>query len=580
MANKEMKKLNLNGNTYEIVDEAARASLSSHTHSTLNGPDGSELLYCYSSDGDTKTLFQTKSNSGDYSYCQFGNNTFYTGEGYRVYDENYKPALTDLSGTLAVANGGTGASTAAQARHNIGADHAYNLLVNSNFADPVNRQGKTSYSGGEDAIDGWKMQFGTNMNLMDGFIRITGDWDARQFLGGKLIGTYTFAVYAKVNVVGEYKQTIELFENDSPIASCMCTSVGEWKIYTCTATFTGANNIVNPMVIINNRAGSVSDASFDVKWAALYEGAYTADTLPAYVPYPKQVEMIRCGVSLTPHNLLDNSDFRNPVNQRGITESSENGYFIDRWGNYNGTSKVVSSGIQVNANKGSSAFLYQYINVLRDGTYTFAAKVNGNIVLRVIQISGTTVTTIDGNKAGYTGGYLSVLYANDNRFEFDFRVESGATITVEWAALYEGSYTADTLPAYVPKGYAAELAECQRYYYRMTSPGLGVFGIGTISGVSTTDNTMNCYVQINYAKNMRTWPGVWLSDFTKFKIGDFVTSVTLTSDVSMVAYSHATGSVFLKFSDAPRGSFGSAGKIVYLYDTNNSNAYIEFSADL
>lgn len=35
---------------------------------------------------------------------------------------------------------------------------------------------------------------------------------------------------------------------------------------------------------------------------------------------------------------------------------------------------------------------------------------------------------------------------------------------ISWAALYEGSYTADTLPPYTPKGYAEELAECQRYY--------------------------------------------------------------------------------------------------------------------
>lgn len=38
------------------------------------------------------------------------------------------------------------------------------------------------------------------------------------------------------------------------------------------------------------------------------------------------------------------------------------------------------------------------------------------------------------------------------------------TIKIEWSALYEGSYTADTLPPYVPKGYAAEMMECQRYY--------------------------------------------------------------------------------------------------------------------
>jgi hypothetical protein len=31
-------------------------------------------------------------------------------------------------------------------------------------------------------------------------------------------------------------------------------------------------------------------------------------------------------------------------------------------------------------------------------------------------------------------------------------------------ALYEGEYTIETLPPYIPKGYAAELAECQRYF--------------------------------------------------------------------------------------------------------------------
>ena len=171
---------------------------------------------------------------------------------------------------------------------------AHNLLDNSWFVDPVNQRGQASYSGGVYAIDRWKMQSGTNMTLMDGFIRITGEWDARQFLGKKLIGTYTFAVYAKVNVAGGYTQTIEVFENDSSIASSMCTGVGEWKIYTCTATFTGANNITNPMIIINNRAGSVSDASMDVKWAALYEGSYDASTLPEYQPKGYAAELAEC----------------------------------------------------------------------------------------------------------------------------------------------------------------------------------------------------------------------------------------------------------------------------------------------
>ena len=50
-----------------------------------------------------------------------------------------------------------------------------------------------------------------------------------------------------------------------------------------------------------------------------------------------------------------------------------------------------------------------------------------------------------------------------NGVDSHFTILGGSGV-VEWAALYEGSYTADTLPAYQPKGYAEELVECQRYY--------------------------------------------------------------------------------------------------------------------
>lgn len=44
---------------------------------------------------------------------------------------------------------------------------------------------------------------------------------------------------------------------------------------------------------------------------------------------------------------------------------------------------------------------------------------------------------------------------------------TGTAAIVQWAALYEGEYTAETLPPYVPKGYAVELAECLRYYRKI-----------------------------------------------------------------------------------------------------------------
>ena len=45
---------------------------------------------------------------------------------------------------------------------------------------------------------------------------------------------------------------------------------------------------------------------------------------------------------------------------------------------------------------------------------------------------------------------------------------AGKTAVIKAVVLYEGTYTADNLPPYIPKGYAAELAECSRWYTRGT----------------------------------------------------------------------------------------------------------------
>ena len=63
---------------------------------------------------------------------------------------------------------------------------------------------------------------------------------------------------------------------------------------------------------------------------------------------------------------------------------------------------------------------------------------------------------------------------------------------IVWAALYEGAYTADALPAYQPKGYAAELAECQRYDVHCGEAswmtGLFKVGDGLIVEIPTANN--------------------------------------------------------------------------------------------
>lgn len=138
-----------------------------------------------------------------------------------------------------------------------------------------------------------------------------------------------------------------------------------------------------------------------------------------------------------PRNLLDNSDFRNPVNQRGQTSYAVSGYTIDRWCLGSGSLTINSNSISIN-----NGFLVQYIEHL-DTTkeYTLAYCNNG-----VIAVQSNPIRT---DLSSYPAIVLDTGWMNlDN---------------VQWAALYEGEYTAETLPEYQSKGYGAELAECQRY---------------------------------------------------------------------------------------------------------------------
>lgn len=134
-------------------------------------------------------------------------------------------------------------------------------------------------------------------------------------------------------------------------------------------------------------------------------------------------------------NLLDNSDFRNPVNQRGQASYTGTGYAIDRWRSW-----VDSNTLTIHDGYITTTGDYaQYIKGLPGDNYSaFAMRTDGTL----IQINT---------------GYES---ANDWRY---VSLPAGSYV---WAALYPDKYTVETCPAYVPKGYAIELLECQRYFWR------------------------------------------------------------------------------------------------------------------
>ena len=143
------------------------------------------------------------------------------------------------------------------------------------------------------------------------------------------------------------------------------------------------------------------------------------------------------------HNLLDNSDFRNLVNQDNLSGTlTSAGYIFDRWSLVSGSVAIGDSGITLN------------------GTIQQVLEASPAVSVTAAASAGT---------ASYDSGTKTFTIT-----------ASGVLIT--WAALYEGSYTADTLPAYQPKGYAAELAECRRHYKIIPDQTTVVFSSAMQSG--------------------------------------------------------------------------------------------------
>ena len=152
--------------------------------------------------------------------------------------------------------------------------------------------------------------------------------------------------------------------------------------------------------------------------------------------------------TLGAHNLLDNSDFRNPVNQRGNSSYSGT-YGIDRWRVWDdGNIMIEEDGVSA---QNATMFQYFYLGVLNNALHTLAVMT--------------------------TGGTLMLTVMNPHN-QFDFAenglgigIDNGVHViglppghTYAWAALYEGEYTAETLPPYTTKGYTSELTECMRYF--------------------------------------------------------------------------------------------------------------------
>lgn len=177
-----------------------------------------------------------------------------------------------------------------------------------------------------------------------------------------------------------------------------------------------------------------------------------------------------------PYNLLDNSYFPSAyvINQRGQTSYSGMVYMIDRWKGSAADIEVKENCVSVTRGTRDYAILAQFITKIEEGkTYTLAAQ---NTAGEIICLTYTATVGMSNKSKAFSmaGHQIIARYSSASNMHYvGFANTTDTALEIVWAALYEGTYTKDTLPAYHYKGYAAELLECQRYYIVTNGQGYG-----------------------------------------------------------------------------------------------------------
>lgn len=371
-----------------------------------------------------------------------------------------------------------------------------NLLNNSDFTNPVNQRGKTSYSGSGYGINGWRTNYsGDTVSITTNGVRNTINsneigWHLHQNIEKceRLVGK-TLTVAAKVATVsGSGLKLIASFRDSSDNEISWCSVVFSSGIVMAS----GEVPIGTTKIRVGVYAGDgVSAADYvELEWVALYEGEYTADTLPEYQPKGYKYELLNCrqydpstgeyiGLREFSHsrNLLDNSDFTDPINQREDSPYTATGYTIDRWRITTGSTLTVESGYvrfevpsdnteeyesfyqPIHASKITAGKHYTMVIETVDGK-VYVGSVTAPELIEDTAVDSETILLEDK-------GFWRLIAASDGTYQFRLRVYLGKSFDLVNAALYEGEYTVETAPKYVPKGYYNEFMECHRYFVRI-----------------------------------------------------------------------------------------------------------------
>lgn len=288
------------------------------------------------------------------------------------------------------------------------------------------------------AADGW-----ISLTVPDAVTAIPGNGEMQLALvyGSSILHSFTipFAVKGSLSFVGETESP-----EDDPMRIAWDTLPGKPSTFPPSAhTHTPAQAGALPA---NGTAANA--AKLNNQWPGYYRSA---------------------------QNIVHNSNFPKAINQRGVTTTTEWEYCLDRWIARSGGIEltVEKEGLRLASPNPSNVFLYQKLEIpaveMLGKTYTVAiCDSGGNIACQSVTLPAnepTAWTTYAVATAGNVFANLIHTATGDHGFCVSVgRSGSTADGVVRWVALYEGSYTAETLPDYVPLPPAVEWMICRRYY--------------------------------------------------------------------------------------------------------------------
>ena len=165
---------------------------------------------------------------------------------------------------------------------------------------------------------------------------------------------------------------------------------------------------------------------------------------------------------------------------------------------------------------------------------------------------------------GNTSHRANIRYSSDKScLAVSVDVLDQTSCDLEYAALYEGEYTAETLPEYQSKGYGSELAECRRYFQRFD-----VSVVNKSLGLAIARSATAAAMMFNLMAARRTQPAMTCTATLK-----------LLGNVSKTALTPVVENAYFNMVRLNFTTSGLTTNAMY-FVAADSVGYMDFSADL